>query len=176
MLTHLFRVGGGSIAILLSLLALPASAGQPARHSGLFVAYEIRFSVMEVDLTESHLSSSWQAYAVDGDHVEGYLRGYELHLDRFVRGGFYVGVNAGYYADTYEHTVLPDRIENETATVGLGLGYSRSNLFGVPHLHVDVSSPIRYYFNQIERTRLGDATVREHVVVNNLWLFVGYSL
>lgn len=137
--------------------------------------YQVRLTIMEVDLTERHLSSSWEAYAVDGEDVVGYLRGYELHLDRFVLGNWYVGANIGYYADTYEHTELPDRVENETLTLGLGLGYSRANLFGIDHLFFNFALPVRYYFDQIEETKLGDATVREHLVVNNMWLFVGYQ-
>ena len=79
-----------------------------------------------------------------------------------------------YYADTYEHTELPVQVENETLTAGFGLGYSRPNLFGMKHLHINFALPVRYYFDGIEETKLGDATVREHFVVNNMWLFLGY--
>jgi hypothetical protein len=93
--------------------------------------YQIRMSVMEVDLTERHLSSSWESAAVDGPGVEGYFRGYELHADRFLKGNWYIGGNVGYYADTYEHVQLPDRVDNETLTVGFGIGYARPAPFPV---------------------------------------------
>jgi hypothetical protein len=131
---------------------------------------------MEVDLTKRHLASSWESYAVDGDDVEGYFRGYEVHLDRFVRGNWYVGVNLGYYEDTYEHTDLAERVHNETLTVGAGLGYSRSGLFGVEPLHINFNVPLRYYFDSLDETKLGDATVRKHLLVNNMWLFIGVKL
>jgi hypothetical protein len=129
---------------------------------------------MEVNLTERHLASSWESYAVDGKGVKGYFRGYELHADRFFWGNWYLGSNVGYYADRYEHVTLPARVKNETGTVGIGLGYSRTNLFGIKHLFMDFSNPFRYYFHQIKETTLGDATVRSHIIVNNMWLFVGY--
>jgi hypothetical protein len=136
--------------------------------------YQIRLSVMEVKLTERHLASTWESAAVDGKGVKGYFRGYELHADRFFYGNWYIGANLGYYADKYEHVTLPVRVKNQTPTVGIGLGYSRANLFGVEHLYLDFSNPFRYYFDQIKKTKLGDATVMPHVVVNNMWFFVGY--
>ena len=44
---------------------------------------QIRLMIGEVKLTERHLSSSWEAAAVDGENVEGYFRIYELYYDRF---------------------------------------------------------------------------------------------
>lgn len=136
--------------------------------------YQVRLSIMEVDLTERHLASTWESAAVDGKGVKGYFRGYELHADRFFYGNWYVGANLGYYADTYEHVTLPVRVKNRTPTVGLGLGYSPARLLGVEHLYVDFASPFRYYFDQIRKTKLGDATIRPHIVVSNIWLFLGY--
>jgi hypothetical protein len=57
--------------------------------------------------------------------------------------------------------------------VGLGVGYRWKNPLSVPHLYVDLAVPVRYYINPIDETQLGDATVRPHVVVNNIWLFIG---
>lgn len=140
---------------------------------GFGTRYRARLSVMEVAVTERDLAGWWSA-AVDGRNVRGYLRGYELHVDRFFKDHWYVSANAGYYANEFRHTRLDRRIWNETLTAGVGIGYSRTNLLGVKRLHLDVSLPIRYYFDGIDETRLGDATVNEHRIVPNTWVFVGY--
>ena len=44
---------------------------------------QLRLMIGEVNLTERHLSSKWEAAAVDGDNVEGYFRIYELYYDRY---------------------------------------------------------------------------------------------
>ena len=188
---------GGSVALL---LLFPCEGYGQAPQHGAFVAYEVlemamnefryfageagyqfgpkyraRLTVMEVDLTERHLSSSWEAGAVDGEDVVGYFRGYEAHVDRFFFRNWYASGSLGYYQDSYEHTVLDESLENRTLTIGSGIGYRRENLLGVRHLYLDFNIPVRYYFNQIEETEWGDATVRPHVVVNNIWLFVGYK-
>lgn len=136
---------------------------------------QVRLSIMEVKLTERHLSSKYEAAAIDGENVEGYFRGYEVHYDRFFSKHWYISANIGYYNDTYEHTILNEKVENETLTVGPGIGYKRSNLFGIKHLYLNFSIPVRFYFNKIAETKLGDTTVREHIIVNNIWLFLGYQ-
>ncbi len=135
--------------------------------------HQVRFSVMEVAVTERDLAGWWSA-AVEGKGVRGYLRGYEFHADRFFRGNWYLSANAGYYANEFRHVTLPQRIWNETLTAGIGIGYSRANLFGIKHLQFDFTMPIRYYFDGIEKTRLGEATVNVHKVVPNSWVFIGY--
>jgi hypothetical protein len=136
--------------------------------------YRIRASILEVDLTERDLAGWWSA-SVDGKGVEGYFRAYEFHADRFLSRGWYLSANVGYIANTFQHVTLPDRLENKTMTAGVGIGYSRAGLFGVEHLFLDVTNPVRYYFNGIAETRLGSATVRAHTVVPNTWIFVGYK-
>lgn len=135
--------------------------------------HQLRLSVMEVAVTERDLAGWWSA-AVDGKGVRGYLRGYELHADRFFHGHWYVSANAGYYANEFRHITLPQRIWNETLTAGVGIGYTKPNLFGIEHLHLDFTMPIRYYFDGIEETKLGSATVNVHKVVPNSWVFIGY--
>ena len=186
--------------MLLVMLTLAHEASGQSPERGVFVAYETlemamnkfrhfagevgyqfgakyraRITIMEVDLTERHLSSSWEAGAVDGEGVVGYFRGYEVHADRFVYRNWYVSGSLGYYADSYEHEERNESLENQTMTVGSGIGYQRDNLFGVRHLYVNFNIPLRYYFNRIEETEWGDTTIRPHVVVNNIWLFVGYK-
>jgi hypothetical protein len=179
-------------------LCLPSSLFAQSGNRGPFVAYEItemgmnnfrhfageagfrfgtryqaRLSVMEVAVTERDLAGWWSA-AVDGRDVHGYLRGYELHIDRFFKGHWYASANAGYYANEFRHARLDRRIWNETLTAGVGIGYSRTNFLGVKHLLLDVTLPIRYYFDGIDETRLGDATVNAHKFVPNSWIFLGY--
>jgi len=136
---------------------------------------QVRLTVAEVNLSERHLSSSWEAYAVDGDNVEGYLRGYELNHDWFFHGGWYYSANIGYFHDHYEHRITKEEIDNKTLTVGSGIGYTTDDLFGVNGLYLNFSNPIRYYFNGIDETKLGNTTIREHRIVNHMWLFVGYK-
>lgn len=136
--------------------------------------HQVRLSVMEVDVSERDLAGWWSA-SVRGEGVKGYFRAYELHADRFFRGNWYVSANAGYIANTFELVTLRDRLRNRTPTAGVGIGYSRSNVFGVKGLSVDFTNPIRYYFDDIKETRLGSATVRAHKFVPNTWLFVGFK-
>lgn len=137
--------------------------------------YRARLTVMEVKLTERHLASKWESAAVEGRNVEGYFRGYEIHVDRFFSKSWYVSGSVGYYADTYEHTLSEASVKSRTMTVGGGVGFLKRDLFGVKRLSLDASIPVRYYFNHIERTKLGDATIRPHIVVNNIWVFVGFE-
>ncbi len=136
---------------------------------------QMRMTIMEVKLTERHLSSGWEAGAVDGNDVEGYFRGYEMHYDRFIFKHWYVSANLGYYNDEYNHTKLEEGLENKTVTIGTGIGYTRNHLFGIKHFYLNFSIPVRYYFNHIEKTKLGETTIRPHVIVNNMWLFLGYK-
>jgi len=135
--------------------------------------YQLRFSVMEVNVTEHDLAGWWSA-SVDGKGVQGYFRAYEVHADRFWKKGWHAGLNAGYIANSFETVSLSDHLSNRTTTLGVGIGYAHANLFGVPHLYFEFSNPIRFYFDDIPETRLGMATVRPHKVVPNTWLFLGY--
>lgn len=135
----------------------------------------MRLTIMEVELTERHLSSDYEAYAVDGENVEGYLRGYELHYDRFFSKSWYYSLNIGYYNDTYEHINLNEKIENHTSTIGVGIGFRKDDLFGKDKGYLNFNMPFRYYFNSIEETKMGDTIIREHSLVNNVWLFFGYD-
>lgn len=135
--------------------------------------HQIRLSIMEVKVSERDLAGWWSA-AVSGRGVRGYFRAYELHADRFFKRHWYLSANAGYIANTFEHVTLPDRLTNRTPTAGLGIGYARSNLFGIRALSINVTNPVRYYFHEIKETKLGSATVRVHKFVPNTWLFVGF--
>lgn len=136
--------------------------------------HQVRLSVMEVDVSERDLAGWWSA-SVRGEGVKGYFRAYELHADRFFKGNWYVSANAGYIANKFERVTLDDRLQNRTPTAGVGVGYARSNLFGVKGLSINFTNPVRYYFHEIKETRLGSATVRAHKLVPNTWLFVGFK-
>ncbi len=136
---------------------------------------QIRLTVMEVKLTERHLSDKYEALAIKGGNVKGYFRNYEINYDRFFSKHWYVSLNSGYANDKYQHTKLGAGIDHKTFTIGTGVGYIHSNLFGIKHFFLNFSIPVRYYFNHIEETKLGDSTVRPHIIVNNMWLFLGYK-
>ncbi len=137
---------------------------------------QIRLMIGEVNLTEAHLSSSWQAVAVDGDNVSGYFRIYELNYDRFFgkRKNWYYSGSVAYVHDKYDHLISDNMIDNKSATVGVGFGYQKMNLFGVKHLYLNAAFPFRYYFNDIPRQQWGETKILEHKFVNNIWFFIGY--
>ena len=135
--------------------------------------YRLSLSIMEVNLTERHLSSGWESSAIDGDGVAGYLRSYELHLKRRMWRGLYLSGGVGYARDRYVHEASGMELVSQTPTLGVGFGWRWQEPLSIPHLYIDLAVPVRYYFNRIEETALGDATVRPHVVVNNIWLFIG---
>lgn len=99
-----------------------------------------------------------------------------MHLQRFVWRGFYLSGAAGYFHDRYEADASGQRVSNHTPTLGAGLGYQWREPFGIPYLYLDLAIPFRFYFDDIEEQRLGDATVRQHLIVNNLWLFIGAAV
>lgn len=122
---------------------------------------QIRLMIGEVKLTERHLSSSWEAAAVDGDNVEGYFRIYELYYDRYFgkRKNFYYSGNVGYVKDEYNHLISDNGLENETVTIGFSIGYRKENIFGIKHLYTNISLPFRFYLNDIPETQWGETTI-----------------
>ena len=137
--------------------------------------FQARLTIMEVSLTERHLSSRFEAAAIDGDGVTGYFRGYEAHLQWYPWRRLYLSGGIGYYHDMYDHKKSGEVLRNHTPTVGVGVGYTWNEPLGIPYLYADAAMPFRFYFNSIDETRLGGARVRTHLIVNNLWLFLGVS-
>lgn len=185
----------------LVLLSIYISNAQDNERSNIFIGYEtlemtmnkfqnfagevgyrfddknqIRLMIGEVNLTERHLSSKWEAAAVDGDNVEGYLRIYEFYYDRYFgkRKNWYYSGSAAYVRDKYSHLISDKKLDHETATIGFAIAYRKDNLFGVPHLYINASMPFRYYFNGIPETQWGDTKILPHKFVNNIWLFIGF--
>lgn len=138
--------------------------------------HQLRLMIGEVKLTERHLSSKWEAVAVDGKNVEGYFRLYELYYDRYFgkRKNFYYGGSVAYVRDQYDHLISDEMIDNESATIGFSIGYRKENLFGIDNLYINAAVPFRFYFNDIPETQWGETKILEHKFVNNIWLFVGY--
>jgi hypothetical protein len=136
---------------------------------------QVRLTVMEVVLTERHLSNGYEAFGVDGSNVQGYFRNYEINYDRYFSEHWYYSINISYDYHKYEHTIIDASVNNETMTIGSGIGYTHYDLFGIKHLFLNCSVPVRYFFNHLEETKLGGTTIRAHIIVNNIWLFIGYN-
>ncbi len=137
---------------------------------------QVRLMIGEVNLTERHLSNKFEAVAVDGDNVEGYFRIYELYYDRHFgkRKNWYFSGSAAYVRDKYDHLISDEFIDNESATIGMAIGFKKENLFGIKHLYIHGALPSRFYFNGIPETQWGETKILPHKFVNNIWLFVGY--
>lgn len=190
----------GTLAFI--FLSISASAGQNSTNRTFFVGYEtlemmmnkfqyfageagyrinsrtqLRLMVGEVKLTERHLSSKYEAVAVDGPKVEGYFRIYEFNYDHFFGKNrrWYFGANIGYVNDRYEHRITGDRLNNHTLALGPHIGFQKMDLLKIKPLYVNISMPFRYYFNPIPEQQWNDTKVLEHRFVNNLWLFLGYK-
>jgi len=138
---------------------------------------QIRLMVGEVQLTERHLSSKWEAAAVEGNDVEGYFRIYELYYDHYFgkKKNWYYGGSIAYVRDKYDHLISDNKIDHETATIGFSIGYKKEKLFGIKNLYLNAAIPFRYYFDDIPETQWGETKILPHKYVNNIWLFVGYN-
>jgi len=188
-----------NLILFFSMIVATSSVFSEERDKGLFVSYEllemsennfqyfagdigyrfdrrnqVRFIIMEVKLTEEHLSSEW-AKIVDGNNVEGYMRGYEVTYDRFFTKNWYYMANISYISLEFEHTKVNDRYKNETVALGTGIGYRYDNFLGVNGLFINPSIPLRVFLNPVEETKLGDSTVNEAVLAPSIWMFVGYQ-
>jgi len=140
----------------------------------------IRFAYQNVKLTEAHLSSSF-ASGVDGDNVTGLWHGYGLLYDipvyRFKNGKgiAYGGVAATYHKNSFQHTILDESVEHETALVGFDIGFRENDIFKVKGLYINFSIPFLFNLNKIEKTKLGDTTINNNVLSQSIAFFVGYE-
>lgn len=138
----------------------------------------IRMVYMNVALSERHLSSS-EANAVSGDNVEGKWVGveffYDLPLKNSLTENLYWSISAANYKTTFRHTLLDEKVENRSNTVGLALSYTETGMFGLDNFYWRFSLPFRYSFDPIQRTSLGDAVVQGGSTEVNPWIFVGYK-
>jgi len=140
----------------------------------------IRLTYMNVKLTEDHLSSGF-AGAVDGENVSGHWLGYDLIYDipiyRFKKKGMniYGNIAAGYHSQSYQHTINEESFEHKTNTAGFGIGFRESNMFKVRGLYLNFHVPLRFYFNTLEETQLGNSIINEIKWEQTLHFFVGYE-
>ncbi len=134
----------------------------------------LRLVHMNIHLTEQHLSSSF-AGAIDGPDVEGRFLGVEAFYDLpAFTNGLYIGPSIGYYKTSYDHLILSQSFEKQTATVGLGLSYQETDILGVDGLYFRFSIPMRISLNASEESLLGETVIKNDRFGNNIWMFIGY--
>jgi hypothetical protein len=135
----------------------------------------LRLAHTNLHLTEKHLSSSF-AKAVDGKNVKGKQFGFELFYDFpvFVKG-LYLAPSVGYYDNEYTHTILNEKLEKSSFTVGTAISFTEKDLFKVKGLYYRVSVPVRFNFDPIKETKLGNTTIKSNRFDNNIWFFVGFQ-
>ncbi|MFD2034275.1 hypothetical protein ACFSKL_05695 [Belliella marina] len=134
----------------------------------------LRFVYQNVNLSEKHLSSNF-ARTVEGKNIKGLMKSYEVYYDYHLLKNLYLGASVGYANDYYEHTILAESVENFSATVGFAPSYRETDLFKVKGLYFHLAVPFRYYFEPLEETQMGNSKVNRHLLVNNIWFFVGYQ-
>lgn len=134
----------------------------------------LRFVYQNVNLSEKHLSSNF-ATSVDGKNIRGLMKSYEVFYDYHLLKNFYLGASIGYANDYYEHTILRESVENFSATVGFAPSYRETDIFKIKGLYFNLAIPFRYYFEPLEEAYMGSSKVNRHLVVNNIWFFVGYQ-
>lgn len=134
----------------------------------------IRFSYLNVKLTEEHLSGDF-ARDVDGDNVAGLMKGYELFYDVPIISNFNLGLSVGYFNDFYKHTILNESVENFSGTIGFAPGYRETDLFNIKGMYYNFVIPFRFYLNPLDETKLGDSTVKRHSFTNTIHFYIGYQ-
>lgn len=143
-------------------------------------SHTLRFTYMNVKLTEWHLSSGF-AGAVDGENVTGHWRGYDLIYDipvyRFKKSKMliYGGVSLGHHKNTYQHSINEESFDHNTNTIGLDIGFRETNLFKIKGLYTNFYLPLRYYFNALEERSLGHSTIKKVKLEQILHFFIGYE-
>lgn len=135
----------------------------------------LRLTHTNLHLTEKHLSSNFST-AVDGKNVKGKQFGFELFYDFpvFVKG-LYIAPSVGYYNNEYTHTILNEKLEKSSFTAGTAISFTEKDLFKIKGLYYRVSVPVRFNFDPIKETKLGDATIKSNLFDNNIWFFVGFQ-
>jgi hypothetical protein len=137
---------------------------------------QFRLVIMEVKLSEKHLADDAWSKVVDGPNVTGYMRGYEINLDYFLSGGFYVMANIAYIHIDFKHLITQETYSDNTFSMGSGFGYKWNLPILNNRLFVNPSIPIRYFFNPIKETLLGGTTkVNATTIAPSVWLFIGYE-
>jgi len=135
----------------------------------------IRIAYTNLHLSEKHLSSDF-VKAVDGENVTGKQTGLEVFYDfPIITKGLYISPSVGYYSHEYQHTILDKHLKNSSFTFGASISYTESDLFSVKGLYYRFSIPLRFNFDPIKETKLGDTIINSNLFENNIWLFLGYQ-
>ncbi|MFC5045276.1 hypothetical protein ACFSTE_17195 [Aquimarina hainanensis] len=138
-------------------------------------SHMMRVLYMNTTMSEAHLSSDF-VIVVDGDHVQGKQVGFETFYDIPVyKKMLYVSPSFGWYTNEYEHTILAERFQKKSATVGVAISYREEDVFGLKGLYYTVSFPMRTPFEPIKKTTLGDTVIKNNTFDNNLFFFVGFQ-
>ncbi|MFN3999304.1 hypothetical protein [Algoriphagus sp.] len=135
---------------------------------------QLRFVYQNVKLSEKHLSSNF-ARNVDGENIRGLMKSYEVFYDYQLLKNIYFGASVGYANDYYEHTTLAESVSNLSPTVGFSPSYRETDIFKIKGLYFHLAVPFRYYFAPLEETQLGNSKVNKHLLVNNIWFFIGFQ-
>ncbi len=133
----------------------------------------IRFTFLNVELSESHLSSDF-AGAVSGNNVEGLWQGGELIYDYPLYKRFMVSGKLGYYDTEYSHRILDESVRRSSATLGMAFSYLGDEFVNIPMTYWRFSLSYRYYFNPIPETTLGNTIINDNSVEITPIFFIGY--
>ncbi|ANQ51833.1 hypothetical protein MY04_4498 [Flammeovirga sp. MY04] len=135
----------------------------------------LRLAYTHLYLTEKHLSSDF-AKAVDGENVKGKQVGFELFYDFPVLiKSLYIAPSVGYYDHEYTHTISDEQLKQSSLTVGTAISFTETDVLKIKGLYYRVSIPIRFHFNPIEESQLGDATIKSNQFDNSIWFFIGFE-
>ncbi|GAA0877163.1 hypothetical protein GCM10009119_01310 [Algoriphagus jejuensis] len=135
----------------------------------------LRLSYTNLYLSEKHLSTDF-AKAVDGENVTGKQVGVELFYDfPVITKGLYIAPSVGYYDNEYTHTILNEKLEKSSFTIGTAISFTETEFFKVKGLYYRLSVPLRFNLDPIIETKLGDTTVNSNLIDNSIWFFVGFQ-
>ena len=118
----------------------------------------VRVSIMNVALSERHLSSS-EASAVNGNNVEGRWRGLDVYFDFPVFSNFYLSPSIGYHDTQYTHTILNESVTHNSGSAGVALSYVGNDVLGFTQLYWRLSLTYKYFFNSQSDASLGDTMI-----------------
>ncbi|MBB3699506.1 hypothetical protein KMW28_24725 [Flammeovirga yaeyamensis] len=135
----------------------------------------IRLAYTHLYLTEKHLSSDF-AKAVDGENVKGKQVGFELFYDFpvFIKG-LYIAPSVGYYDHEYTHTISGEQLKQSSFIVGTAISFTETDVLKIKGLYYRVSIPIRFHFDPIKESQLGDAIIKSNQLDNSIWFFIGFE-
>jgi len=136
--------------------------------------HSVRFSFMNVALSEKHLSSS-SVLAVQGGNVEGLWYGVDIYYDYPIWNRFSISPAIGYHDTEYTHVLLGESVAYGTATAGLALAYLGDDFLGINALYWRLTATYNHRFSPLGEKPLGDSTVSGDSYDFYPQLFIGYA-